>query len=40
MTSIGASASAIILHLAGSKPEDATILTLGKPASFSASRRC
>ena len=39
ITSIGASAAAIIRHFSGPKPELATILALGKPASFSTNRK-
>jgi len=38
ITSMGALASAIIRHFAGSKPEEATSFTLSNPAAFSASR--
>ena len=38
ITSMGALASAMILHLAGPKPEEATILTRSKPSASSASR--
>ena len=37
-TSIGALASAMTRHLVTPKPEEATIRTLGKPASSNASR--
>ena len=37
-TSIGARASAMTRHLLTPKPDDATILTRGKPASSKASR--
>jgi len=37
---MGARDSAITLHLAGSKPEEATIFTRWKPSRLSASRMC
>ena len=40
MMSTGVFATAIVLHLAGVKPEDATILTLWKPALSKVSRAC
>ena len=39
ITSIGVLAAAIIRHFSGPNPELATILALGKPASFSTRRR-
>ncbi len=39
-TSTGTSATAMVLHLAGVKPDEATIFTRGKPAASSCSRMC
>jgi hypothetical protein len=39
MTSIGAFAAAMIRHFSGPKPELATILAAGNPASFNTKRR-